>query len=108
MSKKTSGFLIWAWGQNDAKPETIIKNNLYFAASGTLDIGKEGPGLSPVYGNPNFVNYTTGNKAEDFALSKGSPAINKGLNLGYLTDFAGTSIPQENISDIGAFEYKAN
>lgn len=95
-------------GVNDAKPETIIKNNLYFAASGTLDIGKEGPGLSPVYGNPNFVNYTTGNKAEDFALSKGSPAINKGLNLGYLTDFAGTSIPQENIADIGAFEYKGN
>lgn len=90
-----------------AQPANIIANNLYFAASGTLNMGKEGPGTSPFYGDPNFVNYVTGNKAGDFFLLVGSPAMNKGLNLGYPTDFGGTSIPQENIADIGAFEYKA-
>lgn len=93
-------------GGNDPHPANIIQNNLYFAASGTLDIGKEGPGVSPVYGDPKFVNYTTGNKAEDFALQTGSPAINKGLNLGYSKDFKGTSIPQASIPDIGAFEFQ--
>ncbi|MEN6363275.1 MAG: choice-of-anchor Q domain-containing protein [Bacteroidales bacterium] len=93
-------------GANDATPNNIINNNLYFAASGTLDIGKEGPGGYPVYGDPNFVNYATGNKAEDFAIKAGSPAINKGLSLGYTLDFTGTTIPQSYISDIGAFEYK--
>ena len=93
-------------GGNDPKPASLIQNNLYFAASGALDIGKEGPGTAPVYGNPNFINYTTGNKAEDFAIQSGSPAINKGLSLGYGSDFIGTAIPQVSVPDIGAFEYK--
>ena len=93
-------------GSNNPIPSSIIENNLFFAASGVLDIGKEGPGLSPVYGDPKFVNYVTGNKADDFALQAGSPAINKGLDLGYLKDFVGTAIPQFSTPDIGAFEYK--
>lgn len=94
-------------GVNNPNPANIIQNNLYFAASGTLDIGKEGPGLSPVYGDPGFVNYSAGNKAVDFTLKAGSPAINKGLSLGYTTDFIGTGIPQASVPDIGAYEYKA-
>jgi len=94
-------------GANDAKPNNIINNNLYFAASATLDIGKEGPGISPVYGDPNFENYTSGNKAEDFNLKAGSPAIDKGMGLGYTLDFIGTAIPQSSIPDIGAYEFKA-
>lgn len=94
-------------GENDSKPANIIQNNLYYAASDTLDIGKEGPGNSPIYADPNFVNYATGNKAEDFAIQASSPAINKGLSLGYKTDFIGTGIPQESVPDIGAYEYKA-
>ncbi len=90
-----------------AQPANIIQNNLYFAASATLDIGKEGPGISPVYGDPNFENYTSGNKAEDFNLKAGSPAINKGMGLGYTLDFIGTAIPQSSVPDIGAYEYKA-
>ncbi len=85
----------------------IIQNNLYFAASGTLDMGKEGPGTAPVYGDPGFVNYPTGNQASDFAVKTGSPAINKGLGLSYDVDFAGTPIPQSSTPDIGAYEYKA-
>lgn len=95
-------------GANPAKPVNIINNNLYFAASGTLNIGLEGPGSLPVYGDPNFVNYATGNKPEDFAIQTGSPAINKGLDLGYTVDLSGTAIPQASVPDIGAFEYTAN
>lgn len=89
-----------------AQPANIIANNLYFAASGTLTMGKEGPGTSPIYGNPDFVNYITGIKAEDFNLNAESPAINNGLSLGYTKDFIGTAIPQGSIPDIGAFELK--
>lgn len=92
-------------GANPAKPGNIINNNLYFAASGTLNIGLEGPGSNPVLGDPNFVNYVTGNKPEDFAIQAGSPAINKGLNLGYTVDLGGTAIPQASVPDIGAFEF---
>lgn len=92
-------------GANPAKPANIIKNNLYFAASETLNIGLEGPGLSPVYGNPKFVNYATGNKAEDFAIQAGSPAIDKGKNLEYTHDFINKNIPMGEAPDIGAFEY---
>src|SRR6185312_2921293 len=40
------------------KPKSIIKNNLYYAASGVLRMGNEGPGESPVYGDPLFRNYS--------------------------------------------------
>lgn len=90
-----------------AQPANIIENNLYYAASATLIMGKEGPGTSPFYGDPDFVNYVAGNKAEDFSLKPGSQGINKGLNLGYTKDFRGTAIPQGLAPDIGAFEFKS-
>jgi len=90
----------------NAQPNNIIENNLYFAASGDLNIGLEGPGESAIIGDPMFLNYSPGDKASDFSISELSPAINKGLDLGYEFDFLGTNIPQDNIPDIGAFEYK--
>lgn len=99
--------VIFNVGKNGtAQPNNIIENNLYYQASGALNTGKEGPGKSPVYGNPLFVNYSTGNKADDFSILTGSPAVNKGQNLGFIRDFAGTAIPQEAVADIGAFEFK--
>lgn len=86
-------------------PDNIISNNLYYASSGSLIMGAEGPGLSPVYGNPDFKNYTNGALAEDYKISSQSPAIDKGLNLGYSLDFKKTKIPQGVNADIGAFEY---
>jgi hypothetical protein len=99
--------VIFNFGKNGtAQPYNIIENNLYYAASGALEIGRDGPGQSPIIADPLFVNYEKGNEPPDFAITAGSPARNKGVNLGYKTDFTGTSIPQEDIPDIGAFEYK--
>ncbi len=89
----------------NAKPNTVIKNNLFFAASGELDIGLEGPGEGAVFGNPLFVNYPGGNRASDFALTVSSPAINAGQDLEYQRDFVNVAIPQNDTVDIGAFEY---
>ncbi len=89
-----------------AQPANIITNNLYFAASGALNMGKEGPGQSAITADPQFLNYSKGEQASDFSITAGSPARNKGIDLGYKSDFAFTSIPQENTADIGAFEYK--
>ncbi len=86
-----------------AQPANIIANNLYYAASGSLLIGKEGPGESPVFADPQFVNYENAEDALDFALSASSPAIDAGLELDYDRDFAGYEILKE--TDIGAFEY---
>lgn len=93
-------------GKNgNAQPANIIENNLYYAASGTLNMGKEGPGSTPVFGNPLFVNYRENALAEDFSITGKSPAIDKGLELGYETDFSKTKIPQGKAPDVGAFEF---
>lgn len=97
---------IFNLGKNsNAKPDDIIENNLYFAASGSLKIGLEGPGKSPIIADPHFVNYSISKDPENFSIRKESPAINKALNLGYKFDFRGTEIPQDSTADIGAFEY---
>lgn len=90
----------------NAQPNTIIENNLYYAPSGNLNLGLDGPGKSPVFGDPKFIHYQNGDKATDFSIANDSPAINKGLFLGYTNDFAGVIIPQNNLPDIGAFEYR--
>lgn len=99
--------VIFNVGKNgSAQPANIIQNNLYYAASGNLNMGKEGPGLDAIIADPKLLNYSGGNIASDFAITEESPARNKGLSLGYNNDFLLTSIPQENDPDIGAFEYK--
>ncbi|MDR2057885.1 MAG: hypothetical protein LBP83_06330 [Dysgonamonadaceae bacterium] len=100
--------VIFNVGKNGtAQPANIIENNLYYAASGTLNIGKEGPGESCVIADPQFKNYIKGENTADFSITAESPARNKGIDLGYKFDFINTYIPQENIPDIGAFEYKS-
>ncbi|GAB6009954.1 choice-of-anchor Q domain-containing protein [Dysgonomonas reticulitermitis] len=91
-----------------ATPNNIIENNLYYAASGELIMGKEGPGESYIIVDPLLTNYAKGNEPSDFSITIGSPARDKGLNLGYEEDFAGIPIPQGEIPDIGAFEYKVD
>ena len=89
----------------NAQPNNFIENNLYFNASGTLNLGREGPGEAAVFDNPEFLNYGIGLLPSDFSITGLSPAIDKGLDLKYQFDFAGVSIPQGNSADIGAFEY---
>ncbi|MBK8516125.1 MAG: hypothetical protein IPL55_07500 [Saprospiraceae bacterium] len=88
-----------------AKPNNIIENNLYWAASGELKIGSEGPGVNYIIDNPKLQNYIKGNSPTDFSLTATSPAIDSGLNLGYINDFENKAISRGKASDIGAFEY---
>jgi hypothetical protein len=100
------GVVIFNLGRDgNARPNTVIESNLYFAASGELKMGLEGPGQGAVFGDPMFVNYATGNKAFDFALTAESPAIDRGLPLGYETDFRGTRMATNALPDLGAFEF---
>ncbi|HLP73407.1 MAG TPA: hypothetical protein VK155_10925 [Bacteroidales bacterium] len=99
--------VIFNTGKNGtATPESIIENNIFYAASGTLIIGKEGPGLSSIIADPRFVNYNSAEKAEDFSIASDSPARNKGIDLYYKEDFVLSPIPNEGLPDIGAFEFK--
>ena len=46
-----------------------------------------------------------GNEASDFALTASSPAIDRGLLLGYEADFRGTKTATNALPDLGAFEF---
>lgn len=100
--------VIFNVGKNgNAKPNTVIENNLYFAASGELNMGLEGPGEAARFGDPIFENYSNGNQASDLRIRSESPAVDAGLILGYTKDHGGTAIPQREAPDVGAFEYSA-
>lgn len=85
-------------------PNNIIMYNLYYAASGNLIMGKEGPGEAAVYGNPQLKRYANANKSEDFDLQENSMAIDRAINLEYTQDFNNKKIPLGSNPDIGAFE----
>jgi hypothetical protein len=98
--------VIFNVGKNgNAKPNTVISNNLFYAASGRLKVGLEGPGENAVFGDPHFIKYGKGES--DLALRETSPAINQGVKLGYTTDHADTPISKNAVPEIGAFEYAA-
>ncbi len=85
-------------------PNNIISHNLYYAASGNLVIGKEGPGTAAVYGNPQLKKYVMAAIPEHFDLLENSMAIDKAVDLGYTKDFKNSAIPAGAMPDIGAFE----
>lgn len=102
-----NGVVVFELGKNgNAQPENIIENNLYYAASGELQMGKDGPGANPVFGDPLFNNYNNASTASDFAIQEGSPAIDRGIDLGHEKDFLNNEIPGDGMPDLGAFEYK--
>lgn len=61
----------------NAKPDSLIANNLFFAASGKLRIGLEGPGEKAIYGDPRFIEYSNAKSVKDFAVRRNSPAIDQ-------------------------------
>ncbi len=89
----------------NAQANNIIENNQYWAASGELIIGLEGPGVSAIISDPHFVNYSGASSAIDYSLDKKSPAIDQGINLDYNIDFIGKPVPSGAGADIGAFEF---
>ncbi len=91
--------------QQTSSANSIISNNLFFAASGELNIGTEGPGANSINSDPLLINYQNAQGPEDFNLSASSPAVNSGLNLGFNLDFNDSAIPNDGLPDIGAFEF---
>lgn len=102
-----NGVVVFELGKSGAaQPENIIENNLFYAASGELLMGKDGPGTNPSFGNPVFKNYANAVSASDFAILVESPAIDKGIDIGYEKDFLDNDIPGGEKPDLGAFEYQ--
>ncbi|MCH5373164.1 MAG: right-handed parallel beta-helix repeat-containing protein [Planctomycetes bacterium] len=78
----------------------VHSNNCYYRlAEGTPPTESGG-----VAADPRFVDY----EGNDYRLGEGSPCKDAGANLGYETDIVGTSIPQNAVPDIGAYESPAN
>jgi len=104
-----------------------MNNNLYYQTGGSYQLGQSTSfsGFQATYGvesfglnvDPLFVGVgsvgVTGIPfeaalASRYALTAASPAINKGASIaGAQRDLAGAAVPQENIFDLGAFEYSA-
>ncbi|MFW6218609.1 MAG: T9SS type A sorting domain-containing protein [Bacteroidota bacterium] len=62
---------------------------------------RTGQGRHSLVADPEFIDVSNGN----FSISKTSPCIDAGRNLGLLGDINGTPLADENPPDIGAFEY---
>lgn len=97
-----SGVRVFAF--NGGAPNITVQNNLFHSLGGAIDYGDGNQGISAITGDPLFVNSALGNDLADFALSMGSPAIDKGLNLGYSKDITGSTLL--GVPDLGAIEYK--
>lgn len=86
---------------------SIVTNNIVYN-NGSVNIQNANPPGLQIHHNltsdPQFVNAS----ANDFRLQSHSLAIDAGVDLsaqGVTTDIAGTSRPQGNALDIGAYEY---
>ena len=99
------------------------RNNILYATSGkpathkynssALDFdynlvyggANEISGPHDLTGDPKFVNPSLDPATADFHLRVGSPAIDKGINLGYTTDYDRRPVPVGPAPDLGAYEY---
>jgi hypothetical protein len=85
----------------------VITNNIFYNNGNNNQPLFSGITASPyVYQNnqegvnPSFVSST------NFHLNPGSPAIDKGINVGSTSDYDGNSVPYGSAPDIGAYEYR--
>ena len=116
----TSSALIWFGG--DPSPSAFIfrnnivmlgnfsflstttfsrSRNLYHFLNGATQIGGSGPGPGDMQGDPKFIDPTLNN----FHLRPESPAIDKGIDLGYAVDYDRQPVPVGPAPDLGAYEY---
>jgi hypothetical protein len=112
--------LFWIWSPATPSTMSFTNNIVYSAVKGGASnqigfthshnlfymSGGASLGLSPdttdiTGSDPKFVNLG----GEDFHLQAGSPAINKGVNLGYTKDYEDHAVPIGAAPDIGAYEY---
>jgi len=69
--------------------------NLYFGGQTQFSMGPHSMVQDPQFANPG---------AGDFHLQLGSPAVNRGVNLGYSQDLDGHPVPLGGAPDLGAYE----
>jgi hypothetical protein len=74
-------------------------HNLYYLSGGTA-LGFH-LGSDEIFADPLFVDLAGG----DFHLLAQSPAIDRGVDLGYTRDFEDETVPQGAAPELGAFEY---
>ncbi len=82
--------------------------NLFYNGGSAISYGQNHPNSADQHSStadPKFVN-AGGTTAADFQVQPGSPAIDKGTNLGASNthDYAGATRPAGAGYDIGAFE----
>jgi hypothetical protein len=78
-------------------------NNIFWRTGGSPSVNATVSSTSQK-ADPKFVNPTGG----DFHLQLGSPAIDRGVNLGYKTDLDNGTVPSGAAPDIGPYEYGSN
>lgn len=89
----------------DAAATSAVAVEYNLTMGGTVSTGS-GAGVSFSHNLDNTDPTLVNASAFDFRLLAGSPAIDAGLTLSYVTnDFLGTSRPQGAAYDIGAFEF---
>jgi len=90
----TSDFNLW---NNSGSNEMRWGNTLYSFADWKQQSSQD---TNSNEADPLLVNPPT-----DFHLQSSSPAINAGVDVGLVADYAGISVPQGSTPDIGAYEY---
>lgn len=81
---------------SDARSGHVFDHNIFYGK----DYSVRGP--SSMYTDPRFENAS----GDDYRLQSSSPAVDAGTGVSYITtDCSGTSRPQGNGLDIGAYEY---
>lgn len=78
------------------------ENNLYYWIGATTDLGFSKSNSEIVGSNPLFVDPGS---ARNFKLQQNSPAIDKGMAVGFTSDFDNNTVPSGSAPDIGAYEY---
>jgi hypothetical protein len=85
-----------------ARPVTRANNLYYFTAGqGQIVAGSTALASGEQLGNPLFVDQTGLN----FRLQPNSPAINRGLYLGYTRDYDHMAVPSGSAPDLGVYEF---
>lgn len=102
-----------AAGTSNVLPNVSADHNIVFGPKSCsleypncVEISNNPGGYANIFGNttsdPRFINLTT----PDLHLQASSPAIDKGVPVGYvIDDYSGTSRPQGLAYDVGAYEY---
>ncbi len=91
------------WWVSRTSGAFIHENNLYYFTNSSTKLGFS-VGQGEFFADPLFVNLGD----MDFHLTSSSPAIDRGLYLGYSQDFDRQIVPYQNVPDIGAYEYQGN